>query len=143
MNIKFSLIILALVFTFVSVKTEEAVAQQKPTISISTNKKSYSPGETVRMTIRFNTVKGVKIPKEPPISVTITEGNISGDLLDYTAGSSEYINNSRVVYTFKIPANTSSGKLKVSGRVNYGYCNESDGICKLGNNTFTRNITVK
>lgn len=143
MNIKFSLVVLALVFTFVSFRTEEAVAQQKPTISVSTNKKSYSPGETVRMTIRFNTAKGVKIPKEPPISVTITEGNISGELQDYTAGGGEYINNSRVVYRFVIPQNTPKGQLKVSGRINYGYCNESDGICKLGNNTFTRNITIK
>lgn len=143
MNIKFSLVILALVFTLISFKAEEATAQQKPTISVSTNKKSYSPGETVRMTIRFNTAKGVKIPKEPPISITITEGNISGNLNDYTAGSSEYINNSRVVYSFVIPNNTKKGQLKISGKINYGYCNESDGICKLGNNTFTRNITIK
>ena len=143
MNIKLYLSVLALAFVLLSFRSEDVLAQKKPTITVTTNKNSYKPGETVKMTIKFNTAKGVKIPNEPPVSVTITKGNVSGHLQDYSGGSGDYISNSKVIYTFIIPDNTSSGKLVVSGKVGFGYCNESDGICKMGKVSFSKSISVK
>lgn len=141
-NKKIVLSLLALVFSVALLSSNDAYSQTKPTVSVSTNKKSYNPGESGVLIVKFSTAKGVKIPKVPNITVKISGVDGSG-MQDYSGnGAGEYLGNNTVKYNFKVPSN-SNGSVKISGSVKYGYCNANDGICKIGSTNFSKNITVK
>jgi len=122
-----------------------ANAQSAPGITVSTNKKSYSPGESGFITINFKTGSKVKIPKEPELVVNLTSGDIEGGgLQDYTGGDGDYISNSKVKYDFTVPAGATSGStLKVSGSVKFAYCTITDGVCKITTKNFSAKVKVK
>ncbi len=120
-------------------------AQAMPGLSVSANKKSFSAGESGVLTLSFKTGKNVKIPKDPEIVVSLESGNIEGQgLQDYSGGEGDYISNSKVKYNFTIPAGAESGStITISGNVKFGYCNSSDGVCKMGNKSFSVKVKVK
>lgn len=142
-NKKLLLSLLVLAFSVSLISTTDAFSQAKPNISVWTNKKSYNPGETGVLYIKFKTASGVKIPKVPNINVTINSGVEGAGMQDYSGnGAGEYLGNNTVKYNFTVPSNA-NGSVKISGKVKYGYCNSSDGICKIGNSNFSKNISVK
>ncbi len=122
---------------------EQAYSQKMPGMSVSTDKKSYSPGESGVLIISFKTSSGVKIPKEPGVDVNVSgvEGN---GVQDYMGGDGEYIANSKVKYNFVVPSGAASGtSLAVDGSVKFGYCSTSDGVCKMANKNFSTKIKIK
>lgn len=133
-----------LIFTFIFTFSSEIFAQAVPKVTVKTNKKTYSPGETGVITISFKPAKNVKIPKEPDITVNLTEGVSGTGIQDYTGGAGEYLNSNFVKYNFTVPSNVTSGStVKITGTVKFGYCNADDGICKIANKTFTTSIKIK
>lgn len=142
-NKKILLSLLAMVFSIALLSSNDAYSQTKPTVSVSTNKKSYNPGESGVLIVKFKTAKGVKIPKMPNIKITINSGVTGSGIQDYSGnGAGEYLGNNTVKYNFKVPSNA-SGKVTIGGSVKYGYCNETDGICKIGSTNFSKSISVK
>ncbi|MBK6877964.1 MAG: hypothetical protein IPG99_16340 [Ignavibacteria bacterium] len=123
--------------------SESAFSQKLPGVSVSTNKKSYSPGESGVLIISFKTASGVKIPKEPGVEINVS--GIEGQgLQDYSGGEGDYISGSKVKYNFVVPGNASSGSsLTLDGSVRFGYCSTSDGVCKMGDKNFSAKIKVK
>lgn len=144
-KVKFSVILLSVILLTSLTGLNFAHAQTAPSISVSADKKSYSPGESGTLTISFKTSSKIKIPKEPEVNVSLTSGEIEGQgLQDYTGGDGDYISNSKVKYNFVVPGNAASGStITVSGTVKFGFCSTSDGVCKLGNKNFTAKIKVK
>lgn len=134
------LIVILLLSGFNSANSKDA-----PGLSASTNKKSYSPGESGVLTLTFKTGSKVKIPKDPGVTLELTTSDIEGkDMQDYSGGDGDYISGSKVKYNFIVPANAESGStLTISGNVKFGYCTVTDGVCKLGNRDFTAKIKVK
>lgn len=136
----FALIIIIPSFGFYFIDKKDA-----PGISAIPNKKSYSPGESGVLTISFKTGSKVKIPKDPEVTVELTTSDVEGSgVQDYSGGDGDYISGSKVKYNFTVPGSAASGStLTVSGNVRFGYCTTSDGVCKLGNRSFTAKIKVK
>jgi len=119
-------------------------AQSMPGISVSKNKKSFKPGDIGILTIKFKTGNNVKIPKEPPIDVTITSDNINGQgVQDYSGGDDDYLTNDIVKYKFTVPGNAETGDYTITGTVKFGYCSSESGVCKLGNKSFSVKIKVR
>jgi len=116
-----------------------------PGVSASANKKSFSPGESGVLNISFKTGSKVKIPKEPGVTMELTSGGIEGNgFQDYSGGDGEYISNSKVKYNFRVPDNAVSGStITITGKVKFGYCTVTDGVCKMANQNFTAKIKVK
>lgn len=138
---KFSLII---IFAFGLLGLSKSYSQSAPGVSISANKKSYSPGETGVLTFSFKTGTKVKIPKEPGVTVNLSGGVEGQGLQDYTGGEGDYISNSKVKYNFTVPSDAASGStITISGNVKYAYCSTVDGVCKLTNKDFSSTIKVK
>ncbi len=132
-----------LAFVAIALVSESAYSQKLPGISVSTDKKSYSPGESGVLTISFKTSSGVKVPKEPGVEVSVSGVDGQG-LQDYTGGEGDYINSSKVKYNFVVPSGApSGGQLVIDGSVKFGYCSTSDGVCKMGNKNFSAKIKVK
>ncbi len=118
-----------------------ADSQTLPKISVKTNKKSYKPGESGILTIKFKTVSDVKIPTEPQVEVTLN-GVTGGSLQGYP--SSEYIESKLVKYSFTVGNDVESGSsVNITGSVKFGYCDSSSGICKIGNQKFSVKIKIK
>jgi len=137
-----SLLSLFVIICFVFSATA-AFAVEAPAVSASANKKSYAPGETGVLTIKFKTGAHVKIPKDPEVEVTL-EGADGNGLQDYTGGGDDYIAGSKVKYNFTVPSGAVSGStITVKGKVKFGYCNSDDGVCKLATKNFTAKIKVK
>ncbi|MCB0721544.1 MAG: hypothetical protein KDC42_04485 [Ignavibacteriae bacterium] len=135
--------LLVLAFSISLISTVDAYSQKKPNLSVWTNKKSYNPGESGVLYIKFKTGSGVKIPKTPNITVNISGGVEGAGMQDYSGnGSGEYLGNNTVKYNFTVPSNA-SGKVTISGSVKFGYCSSVDGVCKIGKSTFSRNISIK
>lgn len=122
-----------------------AFAQNPPSLSVSTNKKSYSPGESGVLILNFKTSSKVKIPKDPGVNINLTSGDVEGQgVQDYSGGEGDYISGSKVKYNFVVPAGAASGStLTISGTVKFGYCTVSDGVCKLTTKEFTARVKVK
>jgi hypothetical protein len=138
------LLVLAVLFTASFAFAGSAYSQAVPTVSAKSNKKSYSAGETGTLTISFRTSKNVKIPKEPEITVTSIDGVQGAGMQDYTGGAGDYLSNNKVKYNFTVPSGLASGtKVKISGKVKFGYCNSDDGVCKIATKDFSATITVK
>jgi len=132
-----------LAFVAIALVSESAYSQKLPGISVSTDKKSYSPGESGVLTINFKTSSGVKVPKEPGVEVSVSGVDGQG-LQDYTGGEGDYINGSKVKFNFVVPSGApSGGQLVIDGSVKFGYCSTSDGVCKMGNKNFSAKIKVK
>ncbi len=132
-----------LAFVAIALVSESAYSQKLPGISVSTDKKSYSPGESGVLTISFKTSSGVKVPKEPGVEVSVSGVDGQG-LQDYTGGEGDYISSSKVKYNFVVPSGApSGGQLVIDGSVKFGYCSTSDGVCKMGNKNFSAKIKVK
>ena len=144
-KIRFSVILVAIIILFPFTGFSTAGQNNAPSISASSNKKSYSPGESGVLTLTFKTGAKVKIPKDPEVTVSLTSSEVEGQgLQDYSGGDGDYISNSKVKYNFTVPANAASGStLTISGKVKFGYCTTSDGVCMIGNKTFTAKIKVK
>lgn len=138
------LLVLAAFFAASFAFAGNAYSQAAPKVTAKSNKKSYSSGETGTLTITFSTAKNVKIPKEPEITVTTIDGVQGAGMQDYTAGAGDYLSSNKVKYNFTVPAGLASGtKLKISGKIKFGYCNSDDGVCKIATKDFTTTITVK
>jgi len=137
-------VLVLMCFAFTSTASFAAAsAVEAPSVSASANKKSYAPGESGVLTVKFKVGKNVKIPKDPEVEVSI-EGADGKGLQDYTAGGDDYISGSVVKYNFTVPAGATSGStITVKGKVKFGYCNSDDGVCKLATKNFTAKIKVK
>lgn len=118
-----------------------ADSQTLPKISVKTNKKSYKPGESGILTIKFKTTSDVKIPTEPQVEVTLN-GVTGGSLQGYPG--SEYIESKLVKYSFTVGNDVESGSsINITGSVKFGYCDSGSGICKIGNQKFSVKIKIK
>jgi hypothetical protein len=118
-----------------------ADSQTLPKISVKTNKKSYTPGESGILTIKFKTGDDVKIPAEPQVEVTLS-GVTGGSLQGYPG--SEYIESKQVKYSFTVGDDAESGStVTISGSVKFGYCDSGSGICKIGTQKFSVKIKIK
>lgn len=137
-------VVVLLIIPFMGMNFSETTSSA-PGISASVNKKSYNPGETGVITLTFKTGSKVKIPKEPGVTMDLTTDQIEGiGFQDYSDGDGDYISNSKVKYDFKVPDNAASGTtIKVTGKVKFGYCTVSDGVCKMANQNFSTNVKVK
>lgn len=141
-NKKLLLSLLVLAFSVSLLSTADAYSQTKPNISVWTNQKSYNPGESGVLYIKFKTASGVKIPKVPAITVSINSGVEGAGMQDYSGnGGGEYLGNNIVKYNFTVPDNA-SGRVKITGSVKFGYCSSADGVCKIGKSNISKNISV-
>jgi hypothetical protein len=132
-----------LAFIVIGAVSENAYSQKMPGVSVSTDKKSYSPGESGVLIINFKTSSGVKVPKEPGVDVTVSGVEGQG-MQDYSGGDGDYINSSKVKYNFVVPSGATSGTpITIDGSVKFGYCSTSDGVCKMGNKNFSAKIKIK
>ncbi|MBS1493043.1 MAG: hypothetical protein JST55_06020 [Bacteroidetes bacterium] len=140
-----SLLALFVFASFCLMGFSSAMAVEAPSVSATTNKKSFSPGESGVLTLKFKTGDHVKIPKDPEIEVTITDGVDAGSLQDYAGGSDDYLSSpASVKYNFTVPSGAASGTtITIKGKVKFGYCNSADGVCKIGTKNFTAKIKVK
>ena len=137
-----SILILAIIFIL---SIGNSFAQTIPGLSVKTNKKSYKPGSSGVITIKFKTGTGIKIPKEPPIDVNISGDGISGDgLQDYSGGDGDYIDSKTIKYNFTVSGDAESDtSIKISGSVKFGYCSSESGVCKIGTKNFSVTIKVQ
>jgi len=132
-------VIFAFAFSFLAFNTAES--QSMPSISVKTNKKSYKPGESGVLTVKFKTGDKFKIPTEPQVEITLN-GVTGGSLQGYPGG--DYIESKQVKYSFTVGSSTESGStITISGSVKFGYCNNDSGVCKIGTQKFTVKIKIK
>jgi hypothetical protein len=118
-----------------------AEAQSLPKISVKTNKKTYKPGESGVLTIKFKTASDVKIPTDPQVEINLT-GVTGTGLQGYPGG--DYNESKLVKYGFTVSSSEESGStVTISGTVKFGYCNSETGICKIGNQKFSVKIKIK
>lgn len=140
---KQTILVLSLFALIVVFITSDVLAQTMPTVTVSTNKSSYKPGETGTLTIKFKTAKKVIIPVEPEIEVTLNTNEIEGLGLQPVSSQGEYLNPAQVKYKFKVSSNLAKGSsVTISGSIKFGYCNEDSGICKIGTKTFSKTIKI-
>jgi len=134
-----------LIIGFFAVMLQDVSAQSAPTLKVTVAKKSYKPGQTGTLIIKFKHGTKVKIPKEPPIEVSISGDGVTGQgVQDYSGGEGDYINDSQIKYTFKISGSAESGStIAISGTVKFGYCSTETGTCKMTSKSFTVNVKVK
>jgi len=139
---KIAFICILILFGFVMMQSETAIAQTKPVITAKANKKSYKPGDNGSIIINFKTSDNVKIPAEQ-VEVTISGENVTGTGLSNVSGG-EYLDPQKVSYDFTISGNASIGtKIPVTVTITYGYCNYDSGICKRGTTTKTVKLPIK
>jgi hypothetical protein len=138
----FLLLSLLTLLTLSFTSIDKVFAQDMPGVSVWTNKKSYSPGESGVLFIKFKTGAKVKIPKEPEIQVNLTNSDVQGAGLQIPGGGGEYLPSGQIKYTFTVPSNA-SGNVTIAGNVKFGYCNSDNGVCKMGNKNFSITRTVK
>jgi len=132
-------VILAFTLSFLAFTSAES--QTVPKISVKTNKKSYNPGESGVLTIKFKTAETVKIPSEPQVEVTLS-GVTGGSLQGYPGD--DYIDSKQVKYSFTVGNDAESGStITITGSVKFGYCNSESGICKIGTQKFSVKIKIK
>lgn len=137
-EIKFLIIILISVLF-----ATQLFAQSAPQIEIKANKKSFKPGQSGTLSIKFKVGDNIKIPKEPQIEVTISGDNITGlGLEDYTMGEGEYLKNPVVKYKFKVENGATAGTKELQVKVKFSYCNYGTGICKFAEKTKTVKIKI-
>jgi len=135
--------LVGVIFTFALsfLAFSNAESQPVPNISVKTNKKSYKPGESGVLTIKFKAGDNVKIPTEPQVEVSLN-GVTGGSLQGYPGG--DYIESKQVKYTFTVGSDEASGgTVTISGTVKFGYCNSDSGICKIGTKKFSVKIKIK
>jgi hypothetical protein len=141
-RLTFLVFLIAIAFVFASVA--DSYSQATPTLSVKLNKKSYNPGESGFITIKFKTANTVKIPKEPEIEVTLNGSNIESLGLQVANSSGEYISPAQVKYKFKVSENAAAGtSINVTGTVKFGYCNADSGICKIATKDISFTVKVK
>jgi hypothetical protein len=132
-------VIFAFVFSFLAFSNAES--QTVPKISVKTNKKSYKPGESGVLTIKFKAGETIKIPTSPQVEVNLT-GVTGGDLQGYPGG--DYNEAKQVKYTFTVGNDAESGStITISGSVKFGYCNSDSGVCKIGTQKFSVKVKIK
>ena len=132
-------VIFAFAFSFLAFSTAES--QTVPKLSVKTNKKTYKPGESGVLTIKFKTGENIKIPTEPQVDVTVN-GVTGGGLQGYPGG--DYIESKTVKYSFTVGSSEESGStVTITGSVKFGYCNSESGVCKVGTQKFTVKIKIK
>lgn len=132
-------IIFAFAFSFLSFSN--AHSQNVPKITVKTNKKSYKPGESGFLTVKFKTADNVKIAVDPQVEVTLN-GATGGSLQGYPGG--DYIESKQIKYSFTVNSSETSGStVTLSGSVKFGYCNSDSGICKIGTQKFSVKIKIK
>jgi len=138
------MIIAVLAITFTDLAS--SYAQTAPKITITVSKKSFNPGESGVLTIKFKPGEGVKIPKEPLIVVTMTGNGVEGTgLQDYSgAPGGDYFTTPVIKYDFKVNRDAISGTTIITQvKIKFGYCSSENGVCKIGNSTKTVKIKVK
>jgi ABC-type Fe3+-hydroxamate transport system substrate-binding protein len=141
---RLSLLVFLLAIAFVFTTVADSYSQETPTVSSKLNKKSYKPGETGFITIKFKTAKTVKIPVEPEVEVTLNGSNIEGIGVQSANSSGEYLSPAQVKYKFKVSNNATSGSsIDVTGTVKFGYCNADSGICKIATKNISFTVKVK
>jgi len=141
--LSFSLVaILAILFIGSSV----SFGQTMPKVTASLSKKKYNPGESGVITIKFKPGEGVKIPKDPPIEVTLTGDGVTGTgVQDYSgAPGGDYFDNPMIKYNFTVSSDAESGStISSSVKVKFHYCSSESGLCKEGTKTLTVKIKIK
>jgi len=144
MKLKFFIVML-LIGVFGLLSASDYAAAQTPDLKVTVSKKSFKPGDSGKLIIKFKHGPKVKIPKEPPIEVSISgEGIIGQGVQDYSGGEGDYISNSQIKYNFKVSENAASGTtITITGTVKFGYCSTESGICKIGTKNFTVTVKVK
>ena len=138
------LFIAIVALTFSSFK--KLYSQTLPKVTVSVSKKSFKPGDSGVLTIKFKPVEGTKIPKEPQIEVTLTGDGVDGTgLQDYSgAPGGDYFSSPAVKYNFNVSGNAESGStISAKVKIKFGYCSSENGVCKIGNVTKTIKIKVK
>ena len=135
------LVVAALAFSIQNAYS--AVSPEAPKLSVTTNKKTFAPGESGYITIKFKKGEHVKIPKDPPVVVTIN--GVSNDGLDdYSDEAGDYINSGIVRLKFTVPSDAAIGTtIKAIGFVKFGYCSTDDGTCRLAKQNYSVKIKVK
>jgi hypothetical protein len=144
MKLKFFIVML-LIGIFGLLSASDYAAAQTPDLKVTVSKKSFKPGDSGKLVIKFKHGPKVKIPKEPPIEVSISgDGIIGQGVQDYSGGEGDYISNSQIKYNFKVSENAASGTtITITGTVKFGYCSTESGICKIGTKNFTVTVKVK
>jgi len=121
-----------------------ASAQSAPTVRVTGPKKTLRQGGTSFVTIKFVTGPKVKVPKEPPIEVSLTGEGITGTgVQDYSGGEGDYISGSQIKYNFKVNSDAPSGNITVNGTVKFPYCSTETGTCKITTKSFSFTVKVK
>jgi hypothetical protein len=140
-----SLLAVFVVLSFCLMGFNSAMAVEAPNVSASANKKTFSAGESGVLTVKFKLGKQVKIPKEPEIEITITDGVDGSGLQDYSSnGGDDYLQTPSVKYNFTVPSGAAAGStITIKGKVKFGYCNSEDGVCKITTKNFTAKVKVK
>ena len=129
-------ILVVLVLSLFTVITSKTYGQSAPKVSVSVSKRSFNPGESGVLTIKFKTGSQVKIPKEPPIDVSVSGVNGDG-LQDYSGGEGD--NSPSSTHKYGI----SGSSITIQGSVKFGYCSTESGVCKIGKQNFSVKIKVK
>ncbi|MBN1633503.1 MAG: hypothetical protein JW917_04985 [Ignavibacteria bacterium] len=141
---RITLLVFLIATAFVFASVADSYSQATPTLSVKLNKKSYKPGDSGFITIKFKTAKTVKISKEPEPEVTLSGQNIESIGLQPINSSGEYIIPARIKYKFKVSGNASAGtSISVTGAVKFGYCNADSGICKIATKNISFTVKVK
>jgi hypothetical protein len=146
MKTKYFGCILIIAVVFMITGTNISYSQNTPKFSVYVNHKSFSPGSSGIMTIKFKPDSKTHIPKEPKIDVSITgEGINGGDVQDYSsAPGGDYFTTPVVKYTFTVSSDLEGGRtVRVKGKVKFGYCDYESGICRIANKTFTLTLKIK
>jgi hypothetical protein len=145
MKLKYLIVVMLVSVFGILAVSDFAAAQSAPELKVTLSKKSFKPGESGKIIIKFKHGPQVKIPKEPPIEVEISGDGISGQgVQDYSGGEGDYISNSQIKYNFSVSQNAQSGTtITITGKVKFGYCSTESGICKIGNKNFTVTVKVK
>ena len=145
MLIKTSLLLLIAVIALTFSSFTKLQSQTIPTVTVSVNKKSYKPGDNGVITIKFKPTGGTKIPKEPPIEVTLTGEDVTGTgLQDYSgAPGGDYFTSPVIKYNFKVSDNSASQTINAKVKIKFGYCSSESGVCKIGNVSKNIKIIVK
>lgn len=139
------MILATVTVAFLFISTNFVYSQNAPSVSVSANKKSFSPGEEGVLIFSFKTSSKVKIPKEPGLTLELSTSDIEGQgFQDYSGGDGDYIEGSKVKYNFTVPSGAASGStIKISGTLKYGFCTTSDGVCRLTSKNVSTTIRVK
>jgi hypothetical protein len=92
--------------------------------------------------VSMKPVKGIHINTEPPISVTALDRKVTAHV-KAVHKSRGYLDSSKPIEVECKPIGVEPGLHKFSYSVNYAYCSEKDGWCRMGRDTVSVTVRVK